>query len=276
MAAMLLALPGCGSLVSSAASGFADNLSTAVLNQSDPAIVRDGMPSYLLLLDSFIQGDPENVQLLGAAAEMYAAYGSVFVDDPARARTLTERARRYARRALCIEYAPACNWEQLDFANFSIALADVDAADADPLFSYALASLAWVRANSDDWNALAVLPQMEAMLKHLRKIDDGDRDAALLTYLGILVTLRPAALGGKPEEGKAYFEQALALSDGQDLSIKLELARAYARPLYLRELHDELLDAVVSADAEAPGYTLTNTMAQSEARALLASADEYF
>ncbi len=276
MALVALATAGCGSLVSSAASGFADNLSTAVLNQTDPAIVRDGMPSYLLLLDSFIEGDPENTQLLGAAAEMYAAYGSVFVSDLARAKTLTERGRRYARRALCIEFEPACDWESVDFENFSLRLADVDAGDADPLYSYALASLAWVRANSDDWNALAVLPQMEAMLNHLREIDDGQREAALLTYLGILVTLRPPALGGKPEEGKAYFEQALDLSDGQDLSIKLEIARAYARPLYLRELHDELLEAVVSANPESPGYTLTNTMAQHEARALLESADEYF
>ena len=42
----LLANTGCASLVSSAASKFADNLSAAVLNQNDPEIVRDGAPAY--------------------------------------------------------------------------------------------------------------------------------------------------------------------------------------------------------------------------------------
>ena len=36
------------------------------------------------------------------------------------------------------------------------------------------------------------------------------------------------------------------------------------------------LDEVVEADPEAPGLTLSNTLAQDEARRLLADADEYF
>ncbi len=267
---------GCGTLVSNAASGFAENLANAVLNQPDPGVVRDGVPSYLLLLDSLLEGDPENTQILGAAAEMYAAYGAVFVDDPARAKTLTTRSRDYARKALCLTRESTCDWESVDFEAFSERLAEIDSDAVDPLYSYALGSLAWVRAHSDDWNALAELPQMEAMIVRLREIDSGERDAALLTYLGILATLRPAALGGKPEEGKAYFEEALALSDGRDLSIKMEIARSYARPLYLREMHDELLQEVVGADPQSPGYTLTNVIAQEEARELLASADDFF
>ena len=43
---------GCASLVSNAASRFGENLSGAILNQDDPEIVRAGMPSYILLLDS--------------------------------------------------------------------------------------------------------------------------------------------------------------------------------------------------------------------------------
>jgi hypothetical protein len=98
----------------------------------------------------------------------------------------------------------------------------------------------------------------------------------VVTYLGVLNTLRPPALGGKPEVGRSYFEQAIALSGGKDLGIKVEFARQYARLVYDRELHDRLLNEVLSAEARVPGYTLFNTLAQKTARDLLATADEYF
>lgn len=255
---------------------MADNLALAVVNHTDPELVRDGIPAYLLLLDSLIESDPNNAQLLGAAAEMYSAYGAVFSDSPDRAKLLTERARAYGSRGLCLTYDPACRWSGLDFETFEASLRATSNKQADNLYSYALSSLAYVRTHSDDWNALSELPQMEAMLKRLLEIDDGSRDATLLTYLGVLSTIRPEALGGEPEEGLKYFEQALAMGEGDDLSIKLEIARSYARPLYKRELHDRLLQEILQADPVVPGFTLTNTLAQREAAQLLESADDYF
>ena len=267
---------GCSGFVSSAASGFADNLALAVVNQPDPELVRDGIPSYLLLLDSLIEGDPDNPELLGAAAEMYSAYGAVFADSPERAKRLTRRARSYGSRGICLSYDPACAWQGADYESFEASLQGTNERHADALFSYALSSLAYARTHSDDWDALAELPHMEAMLKRLLVIDDGSRDATLLTYLGVLSTIRPAALGGEPDQGLDYFEQALQMGEGADLSIKLEIARSYARPLYDRELHDRLLTEVLAADPVSPGLTLTNTLAQREAAQLLETADDYF
>jgi hypothetical protein len=45
---------------------------------------------------------------------------------------------------------------------------------------------------------------------------------------------------------------------------------------YDRELHDRLLHEVLEADPQVPGLTLTNTLAQRQARVLLESADGYF
>ena len=68
IAISILALnAGCASMMSSAASGLADNLSAAVLNQNDPETVRDGAPAYLLLLDSFLEGNPEDPALLSGS-----------------------------------------------------------------------------------------------------------------------------------------------------------------------------------------------------------------
>ena len=52
-------LSGCSALMSRATGGMAANLSEAILNQDDPETVRDGVPAYLLTLDSFVAGAPE-------------------------------------------------------------------------------------------------------------------------------------------------------------------------------------------------------------------------
>jgi hypothetical protein len=262
--------------MSSAAGGLADNLQAAVLNQNDPETVRDGAPAYMLLLDSFLQGSPDDPELLGAAANLYASYGAVFADDPARAARLTERARNYAARAICLRYDDACGWPGMPFGAFAATLPDLSPEHADAAYSYAMASLASLRAHSGDWNALAELPHMEALLQRYLEIADGDSAAQVYTWLGVLATLRPPALGGQPEQGRAYFERAVELSGGRDLGVKVEFARGYARLLYDRELHDRLLGEVMGADPEVPGLTLTNVLAQRDAAKLLASADEYF
>lgn len=270
------ALAGCASLVSSAASDFADNLSVAVLNQDDPQTVRDGAPAYLLLLDSLIEGNPDSTQVLAAAASLYASYGAVFADDAERASRLTSRARNYGGRALCLGFAPSCRWDDMDFDAFEASLAGLKPRHATLVLSYGVASLAYIRAHSGDWNALAELPHMEALLKRYLEIGEPGTSASVYTYLGILATLRPPALGGKPEEGRAYFERAIELTGGRDLGVKVEYARGYARLMYDRELHDRLVGEVLAAEPRADGYTLTNVLAQRDAAELQASADEYF
>lgn len=262
--------------MSSAAAGLAEDLEAAVQNQTDPETVRDGAPAYMLLLDSFIEGDPEDPALLAAAANLYAAYGTVFADDPERAARLTERARSYASRAVCLRYQPGCAWPGMPFDEFAETLPGLSGKQADVVRSYAAASLASIRAHSNDWDALAELPHMEALLKRYLELDGSEGHAQVYTWLGILATLRPPALGGEPEQGRAYFERAIELSGGRDLAAMVEFARGYARLLYDRELHDRLLKQVLAADPESPGLTLTNVLAQRDAEALLASADDYF
>ena len=272
----LLATSGCASLLSSAASGLAENLSAAMLNQDDPETVRAGAPSYLLLLDSFVEGSPDDPEILSAAAALYASYGAVFAGDEQRASRLTSRARRYAETAMCESYLPACRWPGATYDEFMATLPGLGRKHADYVYAYGFASLAYLRAHSDDWNSLAELPQVEALFNRYLDISGDAVNSSVYTYMGILLTLRPPALGGEPEKAREYFEKAIEVTDGKDLSAKVEYARGYARLLYERELHDRLLTEVVTADPYQDGFTLNNVMAQQEAVALLASADEYF
>jgi len=276
-AVVLCAASGCQTLVSSAAGNFADNLSAAVINQTDPETVRDGAPAYLLLLDSFIEGNPDDPVLLAAAANLYASYGAVFAGDPERAARLTERARQYADKAVCNSFKAACQWNDMTYDAYESSLTRLSSKHAEVVYAYGVASLAYIRTHADDWSALARLPHMEALLKRYLEIAaTRDNDGSVYTFLGILATLRPPALGGEPEKGREYFEEAIRIAGGRDLSAKVEYARGYARPLYERELHDRLLTEVLEANPEVPGYTLTNVLAQRDAKELLASADDYF
>jgi hypothetical protein len=266
----------CGVIISNVSADMADSLSAAILNQNDPQLVRDALPSYLLLLDSLIESDPNNAATLGAAAQLYAAYGAALVDDENRARNLTVRARDYGERALCATDSDACDLDELDFDGYRAAVMAVDGDAMEALYSYSLSMLAWIRANSNDFNALAALPKAEVALLQVMALEPGDLAASTCMYLGILNTLRPASLGGHPEVGRSWFERGIELSAGRNLSIKVEYARSYARLVYDRELHDRLLNEVLAAEVEQQDLTLFNQLARAQAQDLLASANEYF
>jgi hypothetical protein len=272
---VLVMSSGCSVFIDRATDRASDNLSAAILNHDDPETVRDGAPAYLLLMDSLAEGEPD-ADTLAAASSLYAAYTALFVLEPDRAARLSARARDYAGRALCVHSERTCGLGQLDFDTLVGRLEDTREADLPVLYAYGVSWLVFIRSHSEDWTALADLPKAEALIERIVVLDENYENGNPQMFLGILKTLRPPALGGEPESARVDFERAIAISGGRDLAMKVEYARGYARLLYDRELHDRLLNEVLVADVEAPGLTLTNTLAQREARALLASADDYF
>jgi len=271
-----LILSGCASLVSSATSGFTDNLSASILNQDDPETAKAALPTFMVTIDSLLRSNPDDPDLLASGATLYASYGAIFADDEARASRLTTRARGYSLKAMCETYKPACGWPDNNYDEFVATLDGIGPKHSEFLYTYGFASLAYLRAHSADWNSLAELPQVEALFNHYMDISGDEVNGAVYTYMGILLTLRPPALGGEPEKAREYFEQAIAMTGGRDLSAKVEYARGYAKLLYERELHDRLLNEVVAADPYHDGFTLSNVLAKEQAEALLAEADDYF
>ena len=207
---------------------------------------------------------------------MYASYGAVFADDDARASRLTAHARDYAHRGICVVYVAACEWRDMNYEDFVASLDGLTPKHAETVYAYAFATLAYLRAHSSDWNTLAELPQAEALVKRYLEISGDTANRSAHMYLGIILTLRPPALGGKPEEARVHFEKAIALSGGRDLGAKIEFAKGYAKLLYERELHDRLVNEVLEASPYADHLTLTNVLAQEEALRLRAAADDYF
>jgi hypothetical protein len=270
------ALPGCQLLASSATTRLAEDVSAAVLDQDDPEIVRYGGPSYLIALDGLIEGSPHSETLLLAGARLYNAYASAFVTDRERVKRMMARARGYGERAMCLRNKPVCDAIPGTFDEFSAAMAGTRERDLPALYGFGAAWAGWVQAHADDWSAVAEIPKIEALMQRVVEIDEPYEDGGAHLYLGVLLTQRPASLGGKPEEARVHFERAVELSEGRNLMAKVLYAQQYARLMFDRPLHDRLLGEVVAADPEAPGLTLSNTLAQERARVLLADADDYF
>lgn len=271
LALISLLLNGCASV---ATQGMADKLSEAMLNQGDPEIVKAGAPAYLLLLDSLIADSPENTDLLLAGSRLYAAYGSGLVSDPRRARHLSGIALDYSRRALCQELDELCAALDRPYLEFEPALQDLDKDDLPILFGHATAWVGWIQARSGDWDAVAELPKAERMLQEVVGLDPAYERGRAQLFLGALLSLRPAALGGRPEQAREHFERAIEYSEGRDLMAKVEYARRYARLVFDQDLHDRLLEEVLKANPEQAGLTLSNVIAQSQARRLM--KDDYF
>jgi len=262
---------GCASV---ATERMAGHLSMAMLNQSDPEIVRTGAPAYLLLVDSLIADEPDNADLLLAGSRLYGAYAAGLVEESERRRGLTDQALAYARRALCQENEALCAALEFPFLDFEPVLQQTDEEDLPILYGYAAAWLGSIESHADDWGAVAELPKAQAMLLRVVELQPNYELGRAQLYLGALLALRPAALGGQPEQAREHFEQAIRYSEGRDLLAKVEYARRYARLVYDQALHDRLLQEVLEADPDYPGLTLSNVIAQGRARVLL--QDDYF
>ncbi|HEX9879216.1 MAG TPA: TRAP transporter TatT component family protein [Candidatus Binatia bacterium] len=267
---------GCAGLVRPASTRFTEQLSLAILDQDDPQTVKDGAPAFLILIDGLIRDDPENASLLLSGAKLYASYAGAFVGDTERARRLADRAHEYGERALCLRRVDFCAAMGRPYDVFAIALKGLERSDVAALYVWAMSLAVKIQASSQDWNAVADLPKVEAAMERVVELDDEFEGGRAYVYLGILDTLRPAALGGKPAQGRAHFERAIQISSGRDLMAKVMLAKYYARLVFDRDLHDRVLESVLAARTDEPGYTLSNALAKEEARRLLETAADYF
>lgn len=274
--ALGLSLTACSSMISSATAKMAKNLSSAIINNDDLATVKSGAPAYLLMIDSFIEGDPEDSSMLVSGAKLYSAYASVFVKDKERAKRLTQKSLDFALRASCLSKKERCNLKKIEFKKFEKIIDQVEKEHIKQLFALGSSWAGWIQARRGDWNAAADLPRVTKIMKHALKLDSRYQFGQIHLYLGVLNTMLPPALGGKPELGKQHFEKAIQLSVNKNLMAKVVYAEKYARLVFNQKLHNKLLNEVLTSEPRSKGFTLTNMLAHERAKELLASGKDYF
>jgi hypothetical protein len=269
-------LSGCVSVVSLFTAGFAEDLGNAILDNPDVEMVRDGAPSYLLLVDALLAKSPDNPALLMQSSRLNSAYAVAFVLDPERAKFLTTKALDHMERAVCLDMKDACDLRTRSFEDYEQWLAQRKLKEVPELYQLGSSWAGWLQAHSDDFVAIAELGRIKALMAKLVELDETYDYGGPHLYLGVFETFLPPALGGRPELGRTHFERAIAISQGKYLMTKVMYADQYARLMFDRELHDQLLNEVLSTDPEVPGLVLINTVAQDRAYELLETADAYF
>lgn len=272
---------GCGAIVGKFTRPLFEDLTNSFMQQRDVVLAEQGSPTFLLVLDGLITHSPDNKSLLLAGAKAYSAYNSAFVGsrNPERNRILAEKAKNYALRALSLHSKKFARVKDEPHPEFITCLSSFKKKDVPFLFYAASAWAGWISANSSSWDALADLPKVQSLIERVIELDEtfyyGTPDA----FMGVLLTIRPPSMGGKPEEARAYFERAVELGEGKFLPTYVMYAKQYAKLVYDKKLFFDLLNKVLESPVDTEkNLILVNILAQRQAERMIKEVekDEYF
>ena len=278
---MLVLSAGCVKIIHHYTRPLFDDITESFMQQQDIVLAEQGVPAFLLILDGMIEHSPGDKSLLLSGSKAYSSYAAAFVGDknPERNRILTGKAKEYAFRAFSLhnrKFSEAKDRPHSEFADYLSAFGKRDV----PYLYYAATCWAgWIQANSESWDAIADLPKVQSLIERVIELDEGFFFGSSHAFMGILLTIRPPSLGGRPEEARKHFERALELGGGRFLPAYVMYAKHYAKPVYEKKLFFDLLDRVLESPVdEVPELILINTLAQQQAGDLIDDVrrNEYF
>ncbi len=278
-AAMLLAA-GCSfqRMATRAIQPMLDDVGKSLYRQTDLKLAKDGLPTFMLMIDGLIESNPNDRRLLLTGAQAYSAYAMAFVEDedPGRAMGMYRKALRYSLRALW----PGMTLEKAQVQPqeaFDAAVAKTRSSDGPAVYWTASTWASWIVMNSGSVDALADLPRVAALMERALAIDDTYQHGGPHLFMGVYYAARPKQIGGEPEKAKEEFEKAIRIDGDDFLLAKVYYAKFYARQVFDKKLHDRLLKEVLAAKVvDGSDNALLNTVAQAKAKVLLAESDDYF
>jgi tetratricopeptide (TPR) repeat protein len=260
-----------------ATASLLEDIAKASYKQSDLRLIREGMPSYLMLIDGMVEALPDNERLLITATQAYSSYASAFVEeeDKEYAIALYTKARDYAFRALTqIGFK---NPISRPFEDFKIGLNNLGEKDVPYIFWAASCWGSWISINQGSMEAMAELPRAELMMRRVLELNEAFYYGGAHIFLGVLDASRPRIAGGDLTRAQNHFLKAIELGDGKFLMAKIYYANSYAKKAFDRELYISILKDVLETPADVrPELTLLNTVAHRKAAKMLNTVDEYF
>lgn len=274
--AIIMCLSACQVVISSVTNRLFKDLETSILNSDDPELVEAGIPAFLILLDGMLEQNPRDVSMLIVAAQLKSSYATAFVDDVERQRQYTSKAREHALNAACLDNNKLCDVDTKPFDDVVVVIASLRESDLPIIYALTGAWSNWILTHSHDLRALAQLSRVRTLVERMLELDETYEFGAPHMYMGVFESLVPPTLGGDSDKARHHFERVISLSKGKNLYAKVLFAEHYARNSLDRELHDRLLDEVISADPIMERLTLQNRLAQHRAQELKDSADDFF
>jgi len=277
---LIALLAACGatkSMTVASTASLLEDVARASYKQSDLKLIREGMPSYLMLIDGMVEALPDNKKLLITAAQSYASYASAFIEDEdkAYAIALYAKAKTYALRAL--EQNGFKNPLTRPFDDFESGLQKTKKKDVPYLFWAASCWGSWISLNRWSMEAMAELPRVELMMKRVLVLDEAFYYGGAHIFMGILEASKPRIAGGNLNIARDHFRKAIELGDGKFLMTEVYFADYYAKKAFDRELFIATLKDVLQTPVDIePELTLLNSVAHIRAKKMIDAADDFF
>ncbi len=278
---MMISATGCGKIIIHFARPLFNDITRSFMQQQDVVLAEQGIPAFLLILDGLIEHSPKDKSLLLSGAKAYSSYTAAFVGDkyPERNKILAEKAKEYAFRAFSLHNRKFAKAKDKPHSEFVTYLPSFGKKDVPFLYYAATCWAGWIQANSESWDAIADLPKVQSLIERSIELDESFYYGASHAFIGVLLTIRPPSLGGRPDEARKHFERALEFGQGKFLPTYVMYAKHYAKQVYKENLFYDLLNKVLESPVdEVSELILINTLAQRQAGDLIDDArkDEYF
>ncbi len=258
----------------------------------DVELVGAALPANIKIIEGFLQSGPQNQDLLLMAAQAYASYALVILEEQLekteedtpqadhlsrRIREMYLRAYRYAARLLEVRHAKMSNKLAKGAAAAQPILAQCTKQDVPGLFWGGMALASAINVARDDVQLIAQMPLARKMISRVLELDETYQNAGGHMILGAMLGSVGKMLGGNPELAQKHFETALKLTQRKFLLVHLLYAKTVAVQLQDQKLFQSLLSEVQNAKLDIfPEQKLANMSAKRRARLLLARQGSLF
>jgi tetratricopeptide (TPR) repeat protein len=263
--------------------------------ESDVQLARDAAPANLKTVEGFLYSKPDSRDLLHVLAQGFIEYAFGFLEDDlealpddakhaaerdklaARATGLYDRAEDYALRYLATADKHFPEMFKKDVASADAAAKKIGRDEAPGLLFAGLALASGINLNRNDLARVVELPKAISLIKRAHELDPKFYNAGAAMTLGVIYCSQGKAIGGDPELGKKFFDEAIATTEGKFLMTKVMKARFFAVITQDRPLFDSLLKEVLAAPNDIyPQQRLANMLAKRRAERYLARAEDFF
>ncbi len=290
----VMALGGCdvAKFTADSTSGLFARAAPAFESYWDYDLAGEAVPATIVQLEGILRVVPDNESILVQLSQAYVAYAYGWVeveveedefkgeysdanDQRARARTMYLRAMDLTRDRIRLHHEDVDQAVSGSIEDLEAWLSDefVDKSDAEMLFWHGYAWGSYINTAKDDMEAIADLAYAKAFVARSIELDPDYYHASGYTFMGVATA---SELAGDMDEAKAYFEKAIAATEGRALTTQVNMARWYAVKTGNRELFDQLLNEVMEAQDPLPEARLANRMARERAVLYIENADQLF
>lgn len=274
----LLGLSGCVSALLDISPSLVTDMTRSFFEECDADLARDALPADLKLLEGLSRSAPNNRPLLASLSTGFTGYAMLFLeeDTPERASRFYLRALGYG--ALGLGLRPPSGRPDPSFEKAMAGKApELARVQTDLFFWTLMAWVGWVNLNLDDPAALSQISALEACIEALLRVDPDLFHGTLFILKGALLSRRPKALGGDPEQARICFEKAIAESRGGFFLAHYFFAGSYAVQVQDRALFIALAQEVAKGNPQGlKDVCLLNSVMKKRMETLATKVDDLF